>query len=473
VAAIHAGIAAGSYYQVNLCFAVAFEHFGTPRALFARLAQRQPSAYCAFLEADDEVVLSLSPELFVSRHGDRLCARPMKGTALRGADPLADRRAAEALATSPKDRAENVMIVDLLRNDLGRLAEPGSVRVDRLCEVEALPTVWQMTSTISARARAAGLAEVLRALFPCGSITGAPKIAAMREIARLERAPRELYTGAVGWLAPDGDLRLNVAIRTPELAPDGHRGTMGVGAGITIDSEPAGEYAECLAKARFLIAGDPGLELVETLRIEAGDPPVIARLDAHLTRLAASARAFGFPCDETATRATLLRAAEEAPGAGPWRLRLTLAHDGRLEVTVNVLAPLPSHLRVRVASARLDPTDPLRRHKTTARDLYERALTAVRTEPAVFDVLFFNQRGELCEGARSNVFLSTGSRLLTPPLASGCLPGVLRAELLARGQAVEQVIDGELLRRADRVWVGNALRGLLPVSVDNVPLAIA
>ena len=405
--------------------------------------------------------VSFSPELFFERQGSRVVTRPMKGTAARGVGEDDDRVKRDALLASEKERAENVMIVDLLRNDLGRLAQPGQVHVEALFEAEAYPSLWQMVSTIAAELPKVGLYDLFRALFPCGSITGAPKIAAMHKIAQLEATPRGLYTGALGWVAPGGDCRLNVAIRTIEVGANGHA-RLGVGSGIVIDADPAREYAECLLKARFLTGFDPGFELIETMRLEAGS---YRFLDLHLDRLRSSAEALGFACPRSAIADALAEHASQC-AQGVHRLRLTLAHDGRWAIGSAVLAedaPIPRFARI--AEERLDADDYLLRHKTTARKRYDAALATLANHPEVFDLIFFNTRGEVCEGARSSVFIERDGRLLTPHLACGLLPGVMRRHLLESGRAVECVLYREDLRGAATVYLGNALRGLIPVTV--------
>ncbi|HLO61441.1 MAG TPA: aminodeoxychorismate synthase component I [Azonexus sp.] len=443
-------IFAGDCYQVNFTFPLEFDWYGSPLALYARLRQRQPVRYGGFVGDGKDALVSLSPELFLERVGNRLITRPMKGTAPRNAP-------AEQLRGSTKDRAENLMIVDLLRNDLGRVAENGSVAVDRLFDIEDYPTVWQMVSEVSATVGPdVSFGEILRALFPCGSITGAPKIRAMQIAAELESAPRGLYTGALGWLGPNGDFRLNVAIRTLALHSDG-KGSLGVGSGIVADSQVDAEWAECHLKARFLRDDDPGLLLIETLRREDGIYPSLPR---HLERLSTSAAWLGFAFDE----ARVLAALAAQPGSGLWRVRLTLAKDGTCQVASFPLMEEPPGFRYAVlAAAPIDSTHPLRRHKTTDRALYDEALKAIAGEPAVFDQVFLNERGEVAEGARSNVFVERDGILLTPPLSSGALPGVLRAELLAEGRAREQVLWPADLE--DGFWLGNALRGLVRVAL--------
>jgi len=446
-------IFAGDCYQANFTFPLAFEWFGTPLALYARLRERQPVRYGGFVDAADGGIVSLSPELFLERTGDRLVTRPMKGTLAR-AEPAA------RLQASAKDRAENLMIVDLLRNDLGRIAVKGSVEVESLFAIEDYPTVWQMVSQVSASNPGVGLAEILRALFPCGSITGAPKIRATQILGELEDAPRGLYSGAFGWITPGGDFRLNVAIRTLELAAD-HRGRLGIGSGIVADSQPVAEWQECLLKAQFLRDCDPGLKLIETLRRDGGMYPMWA---GHLERLRRSAAYFGFPLDEE----LLLRQLGLQPYQGTRRVRVTLDKAGTIDVQSTALDATPPALQqAMLAEARIDANDPLRRHKTTARPLYDAALHALPADSPVFDLIFLNERGEVAEGARSNVFVEIDGVLLTPPLNSGALPGVLRAQLLATGRARESVLWPADL--AGGFFLGNALRGLIPVMLRSTP----
>lgn len=459
---VHRWIRAGDLYQINLTFPIDFRVFGHPFALYLGLRQRQPARYGAYVEVPGATILSRSPELFFERRGSRVTARPMKGTAPRGATPAEDRAAREALLSSAKERAENVMIVDLLRNDLGRLASPGSVRVDALCVAEAYPTLWQQVSTVSGELPGATLHDLFAALFPCGSITGAPKIRACQRIAALETTPRALYTGALGWLAPDGDCRFNVAIRTFEFGAGG-AARLGVGSGIVADSEPRREYAECLLKAQFLSGFDPGFALIETLRLEHGGYPM---LPLHLDRLRASAMTLGFALDEAGVRVALAEHAAARP-SGVFRVRLCLAHDGRFDLTVQGLVEERSAWRAVLASECLPDGDFLRGHKTTARRRYDDILASL--PPDVFDAVFFNAAGEVCEGARSNVFVERDGYLLTPPLACGLLPGVLRGQLLESGRALERVLKRDDLLCGDQVYLGNALRGLVAVTVEATP----
>ena len=439
----------GDCYQVNFTFPLEFDWFGPPLALYARLREQQPVRYGGFVGDARQGLVSLSPELFVERRADRLVTRPMKGTAPRSAPP-------DQLRHSAKDCAENLMIVDLLRNDLGRVADPGSVVVDRLFDIEAYPTLWQMVSEVSANVGGRSFGEILRALFPCGSITGAPKIRAMQIAAELESSERGIYTGALGWLAPNGDFRLNVAIRTLDLGTDGH-GRMGLGSGIVADSQPAAEWQECLLKSRFLRDCDPGLKLIETLRRDGGVYPMWA---GHLSRLKRSAAYFGFPLDEP----LLLSELGRQPSRGTWRVRVTLDKAGAIDVEAVAFDSAPPGLRLAaMAEQAIDSRDVLRRHKTTVRPLYDAALRSLPADSPVFDLVFLNERGELAEGARSTIFVERDDVLLTPPLASGALPGVLRAHLLATGKAREAVLWPDDL--AGGFWLGNALRGLVRVEL--------
>ncbi len=476
---IHEAIAAGETYQVNYTYRLHGRAFGAPLALYRALRARQPVAFGAFvsLPPGEEAthVLSCSPELFVRAEHGLVTARPMKGTAARYAPPEGDSETARLLSEDVKNRAENLMIVDLLRNDLGRVAEIGSVKVPELFAIEPYSTVFQMTSTVQARLRPEiGMSELLRAVFPCGSITGAPKHHTMQLIARLESTPRGLYCGAIGWVdAPRpgarlGDFCLSVAIRTLTLGPQEH-GTralaLGVGAGIVKDSRADDEFEECRLKARFLTGLDPGFQLFETvLCTAAGELPHLQR---HLQRLGRSADALGFAFDAGAGRAALESLARE-PADAARRLRLLLAHDGRLQATQAVLAPLPDGpVRLRLADERLPDVDPLSAHKTTRRALYDAGVRRAERCGA-FDSLFLSASGWLVEGGRSSVFVKLGGRWFTPPVADGALPGVMRAVLLEDTAlaARERRIALDELRSAEALMVCNALRGTLPATLD-------
>ncbi|KWK24303.1 anthranilate synthase [Burkholderia stagnalis] len=483
IAAVHDALRAGDSYQVNYTFRLHFDAFGTPLALYRRLRARQPVRYGALIALPGGAwVVSCSPELFVEKHGDALRARPMKGTAPRSDDPRRDAEAAAFLASDPKNRAENVMIVDLLRNDLSRIARTGTVRVPALFSVEPYASVWQMTSTVDAGWRdGMTFADLLRALFPCGSITGAPKHKTMQLIDAIESTPRGLYTGTIGWLDapqassdgnPDGaprcgDFCLSVAIRTLTLdaaAASGRRmGTMGVGAGIVLDSVAADEYAECELKARFLTDADPGFQLFETTCATRAEG--IRHLDRHVARLQRSADAFGFRFDADALRGAIDARCAALDGDGPYRMKLALAKDGALEIVAAPLKPLPDGPAgvLLAADHGFAPThadDALLQHKTTRRADYDRAWQAAEAL-GCFDMLFVNERGEVTEGGRSNLFVKLDGQWVTPPLSCGVLPGVMRGVLLDDPSfgATERVVTRDDLARAQALLLTNALRG--------------
>jgi para-aminobenzoate synthetase/4-amino-4-deoxychorismate lyase len=341
------------------------------------------------------------------------------------------------------------MIVDLIRNDLGRIAEKGSVEVRDLFKVETYPTLHTMVSTVTARKRKdAGVTDILRALFPCGSVTGAPKIRAMEILQELESSPRGAYCGAIGHFAPDGSARFNVAIRT--LTVWGDEGELGIGGGVVQDSRAESEYAECLLKAQFFETVRRPLELIETLRHENG----FVRLSAHLARMEASARVFGLAFDRAAAKGALEKAV--AGRDGPLRVRLTLNEAGCHDATAHDLPFNPPHWTYAISPERTDSRDLFLRHKTNWRELYENEVKRLGTD----EVIFVNERGEITEGARSNVFVMRGDVLLTPPLSAGFLNGCLRAELLAQGRAQEAVLYPQDLR--GEICFGNSLRGLIP-----------
>ena len=453
---VKALIAAGDSYQVNLTFKARFMLEGHALGLYRRLAQSQQTAYGAYLDAGDHQVLSRSPELFVSLVADELSARPMKGTLRRGPTLAQDAAGRAALAADEKNRAENLMIVDLLRNDLGRIARTGSVHVTDLFTVETYRSLHTMTSGIKAQIRpGVGFVEVLENLFPCGSITGAPKLRAMEIIHALEASPRGLYTGSIGYLAPNGDFAFNVAIRTAVIDSEG-RGEIGIGGGIVADSLARDEYEEALLKLSFLSDPAPPVTLIETFKWTPEDG--YALLDRHLDRLIASAAYFGL----TATREGALAclAAQALDWTGPMRVRLTLSEAG-FDLGAVPLPPTPDKFRFAIAREALDSASIWLAHKTTNRAFYDAPRQRAHEQHGLDELVFTNERGEVTEGSFTNIFVERGDRLFTPPLTSGVLPGTLRAELLATGQAEERVLGLADLRTADEIWLGNSVRGLV------------
>lgn len=467
---IRALIADGDTYQVNYTYRLHFDAFGSLFALYARLRARQPVPYGALISLPDgSAVLSFSPELFVRLDGTTLTARPMKGTAPASDDAEEDARRAAALAADPKNRAENLMIVDLLRNDLGRVAQTGSVTVPKLFDVQRFGAVLQMTTTVQATLRPdVTLADLFTALYPCGSITGAPKRRTMEIINAIESAPRGIYTGAIGWFDPAppgraiGDFCLAVPIRTLALQPIHYgvrRGELGVGAGIVHDSEATSEFEECKLKARFVSSLPNDFDIFETLLADSANG--YRHIDRHLARLQASSDYFGFPCDLLQAHA-LLEQVCQGLSSGLHRVRLALGAHGVWTVQSAPVTPLREPVRVILARERTESTDLFLRHKTTVRTVYDAAWREAETQGA-FDALFFNERDELTEGGRSNVFVRLDGQWITPPLACGVLPGVMRAVLLdaPAWRARERVITREMLGEAQDLVVCNALRGPL------------
>jgi para-aminobenzoate synthetase/4-amino-4-deoxychorismate lyase len=458
-------IGAGDLYQANLTFPLRFHYPGDPLALYGALRTRQPVAHGGVVALSERTILSVSPELFVQVRDEAAAVRPMKGTAARGCDPEADRLARQMLAADPKQRAENLMIVDLLRNDLSRISTPGSVRTSALFAVETYPTFHALTSTVTSRLRAdLGLRDRIAALFPCGSIVGAPKIRASEVIRELEAEPRGVYTGAIGAIAPGGDMSFNVAIRTAVICADGE-GCYGVGGGIVADSDPDAEYDEALLKARILrdLATDYGL--IETLRWSPVEG--FLRLARHMDRLAGSAARLGFVFHRVAVEAQLEDTARGwTPRTGDQRVRLQLARSGDLAIATAPADPRPSRvLRLTVSRGVLDAGDPFLRHKTTCREAHERAFAEALAQ-ACDEALLLNRAGGLADGSRNSVFAELDGRLITPPVAAGALPGVLRGVLIAQGRAVEGEFDLADLRRADRCFIGNSLHGLRAARLD-------
>ena len=457
IAAIKEQIALGNTYQINYTTRLIADAIGDPWELFQRMAWSAP--YSAYLEFDDFAIVSASPELFFSLDGGRLLCRPMKGTAARGMTAADDRAIAATLAASAKNRAENVMITDMIRNDMGRVAQAGSVRAGPLFSLEKYPTVWQMTSTVTATTRAS-LPEVFAALFPCASVTGAPKASSMAIIASLEESPREVYTGAIGHVSPGGQATFSVAIRTAWIDRRSGRGIYGVGGGIVWDSNAEDEHAECVTKARVLssVAEDADFELLETLLWADG---AYFLLDYHLDRLGESAGYFDFAFDRSEVGA-LLGELGTRLGDGRYRVRLLCARDGTCRTMQTELPPAATALprRVALAPAPVDRNDPFLYHKTTRRTVYERALTAAGD---CDDVLLWNTDGCITESASANVVVTLGGQRYTPPLSSGLLAGTYRRRLLETGDVHEREIRVDELASADSVMLVNSVRGEMPV----------
>jgi para-aminobenzoate synthetase / 4-amino-4-deoxychorismate lyase len=477
MAAIHQikeHIKKGDTYQVNYSYRLKFTAFGEVTTLYRRLRAVQPAAFGALITLPDQrVILSFSPELFVRHTHGRLTTKPIKGTCSGSEDPETREVQARALVADEKIRAENLMIVDLLRNDLAKIAETGSLEVEKLFEVESFGAMLQVVSTIgcdlSGNVR---FPEVFEALFPCGSITGAPKRSTMEIIRELEPECRGIYTGAIGWIDPPGphqsmgDFALSVAIRTLSLSapePNGtRRGMMGVGGGILYDSDPDLEYEEARLKSGFLTTLDPGFSLIETMYGSPGEG--IRYQELHLKRLSASARRFDFKYDAEQIHLRIQQFANDLPA--PSRIRLTLNYRGELELTRGAYSKLESPVRVMISPQRVHSTNPFLAHKTTVRKYFDDAICEAEVN-GCFDLLFTNERGELTEGARSNLFVRLSGNWYTPPLSSGLLPGVMREVLLNDPMlnASERILMPHDLQQAEEVFVCNSLRGRVSVEI--------
>lgn len=459
LAAIRRYIEAGDVYQINFTTRVHFDSELDPWDLFLALFHRHPAPHGAFVNTGDRQIVSLSPEMFFEISDGHISVRPMKGTAPRGLRLADDEAAAEHLRASEKNRAENVMIVDLMRNDLGRICRPGTVKTASLFDVERYPSLWQMTSTIRGRlAKNCSAESIVRALFPSGSVTGAPKIRAMEIIDQLEASPRGIYTGSIGYFAKDRAY-FNVAIRTITL--HGRKGTMGIGGGITHDSSAADEWNECHWKAAFLLESEPRFQLIETLSWDGE----YRLLREHLARLRDSAEYWGFVYQRKTAVDALQKAARDFP-RGPLRVRLTLAAGGQIEIAHSPYSP-GCFSRVGISKYTVNSRDRFLYHKTTHRALYERQLAAARKRK-LDDVLFFNERGELTEGTIHNVFLVQRGIWRTPPVSCGLLPGVFRSHILkTREKARESILTRKDLKSADAIYICNSVRGLYPVILEG------
>ena len=476
IAQIHQWIEAGDTYQINHSYRIYGKAYGSPLALYSHLRTRQPGRYGAFIEDGDDIVLSQSPELFIRRTNNLLTAKPMKGTA----DAQSVR--ASELASDPKNRAENVMIVDLLRNDLGRIAEVGSVTVPQLFEVKQHGQVLQMTSTVQAKSLSnIRIKDVLRAVFPCGSVTGAPKKRSMEIIQALEDQPRGWYCGSLGWFDPNGDFAMSVPIRTLQMDQrpqcNSPSFVLGVGAGITMASDANTEYQECQLKAAFLTSLPSGVGIFETIRFDPGsDPTRIANWSKHLERLSSSARDLGIQFDYDALLKMVQAATIDLAHDRIHRVRIDLSATGQLALSHSVIEMLPGPVQLFWAheilqgdytpqQLTMQSHHPLLRHKVSERVIYDAAWHKA-VELGGFDALFVNEHGHVTEGGRTSVLIreDVNGPWLTPPLSAGVLPGVMRSVILAdpsmnareANLTIDQVIN------ANEIMLCNALRGMIP-----------
>jgi para-aminobenzoate synthetase/4-amino-4-deoxychorismate lyase len=449
-------IESGDCYQVNFTFRLRAAFAGDPWAIFLELTAAQPTPHSAFIDIGDHALCSASPELFFRLDGSHIVCRPMKGTAPRGLTLEDDRQRALGLFNSEKERAENLMIVDMVRNDLGRIAKTGSVRVGRLFDIERYESIYQMTSTVEAET-ACPLAEIFAALFPCASITGAPKVRTTEIIAQLEDEPRGIYTGAIGYAKPGRQAKFNVAIRTLHVDRTASTAEYGTGSGIVWDSEAESEYYECATKALVLRPRPEEFSLIETLRWTPDDGYRL--LERHLRRLQSSAEYFDFSIDLTELRVAL-DGYQDLVARVPQRIRLTVSRRGELHLEHEELEPAGQPWVLVLAVEPVDPENRLLYHKTTDREVYERARGPF---PDYDDVLLWNSAGELTESTVANLAIELGGIYFTPPVECGLLPGTQRAELLARGRIRKRILRRQDLALAEDVRLFNSVRGWIPV----------
>lgn len=445
-------IGAGDTYQVNYTLRLTLPFSGDPWHLFLAMVRAQSPGYAAWVDTGRVALCSASPELFFRLQGNLLTCKPMKGTVKRGLTQKEDTALSEWLHFSEKNRAENLMIVDMIRNDLGRVADTGSVRVPRMFEVERHPTLWQMTSTVAADC-SKSVTEILGALFPCASITGAPKIRTTQIIAELEPTPRGLYTGCIGFIAPERSVQFNVAIRTAVVDRSAGTAEYGSGGGIVWDSASDDEFTETLLKARVLTEQRSEFSLLETMLWTPEDGYFL--LDYHIARLSDSAAYFGYPVDPGQIRAWLLEKSSKFT-CGPQRVRLLVGANGSADVEVSELAGTPvSPVQLRLAREPVNAANVFLYHKTTQRSIYEHALKSVSD---CEDVLLWNDQREITESCVANVVMEIDGKMLTPPVGSGLLAGTFRAWLLEQGIIREQVITVDDLSRCSKIYLINSVR---------------
>jgi len=449
----------GDTYQVNYTFRLKAPFSGDPWRLFVQLIRAQGNGFAAYVHTDDWVICSASPELFWVLDGEILLSRPMKGTASRGLWSANDRQQALWLVHSQKNRAENVMIVDMERNDMGRIARIGSVEVTHLFAVKKYPTVWQMTSTVRCQTTASS-SEIFRALFPAASITGAPKVRTTRIIAELENSPRNIYTGSIGFMGPGRQAQFNVAIRTVLINKKNQTAEYGVGGGIVWESDLAGEFQECHTKARILFQEQPEFDLLETILWTPNEGYFL--LNHHLQRLRESAEYFSFEID-TGHIHTRLRQAEQGFSRHPQRVRLCISRNGQIRIEIKPLEPLPAPYRIRLAKEPINRENRFLYHKTTHRQVYE---TALRQAPEYTDVVLWNEQGEITESCIANIVMEKNGKFITPPVESGLLPGTYRQWLLEQGKIEKEKITISDLQKCDKIYLINAVRGMWEVVVD-------
>jgi para-aminobenzoate synthetase/4-amino-4-deoxychorismate lyase len=463
IQSIRSAIEKGDTYQANFTLRLRTAYQDDPWSLFARLVTAQPVRYAAYADIGEHVICSASPELFFSLSGTDIAARPMKGTARRGLTSAKDRRMALDLYNSQKNRSENLMIVDMVRNDLGRIAKPGTVRVESLFDLETYESVHQLTSSVTAKTTHP-IADIFGALFPCASITGAPKVRTMELLADLETSPRGIYTGALGFVSPDRQAQFNVAIRTVHIDRQRQVAEYGTGGGIVWDSQADDEYRECGAKALVLRLERPRFALLETLSWSPVEGFFL--LERHLDRLLESADYFDYPFDRSATRQIVLLSIDEA-NEQPRRVRLLLHRNGQVRVESRPMeVSAETGWRIALSTSAIETNDLFLYHKTTAREVYDRARESA---PGYDDVLLWNAAHQVTESTLGNLVFGIGGRLFTPPVDDGLLAGTFREELLSIGELEVRQLNCQDLPEVDDLWLINSVRRWIRVEkVDEL-----
>jgi len=455
----------GETYQVNYTIRSMFEFYVSAYGMYLNIRKMQNVPYSAFIKIGDRFILSFSPELFFKRDGNLITTRPMKGTIARGFNEKNDRNNIETLKKSLKDRAENIMIVDMMRNDLGRICESGSIKSEPLFHIEKYRTLFQMTSTVSGRLKKnVGLYDIFSSLFPSASVTGAPKIRTMQIISEIEKSPRKVYTGAIGMLYPDGNSIFNVAIRT--ILAENNYGEMGTGGGIVYDSKTEKEYKECLLKSAFLASSSPNMHLIETIRWTSQNGFFL--LDLHMKRLAKSAQFFRFIFNKKNILQNLDNTAASFESDSVYKVRLLLSPDGQILISSQKISPETASIipKIALSKHKIEAENIFLYHKTTIRHLYDKTYNQA-AKKGYFDIIFKNTSNEITEGCITNVFIEKNGVLYTPPVSCGLLPGVLRTHLVKNGIAKEKTLIKDEIFKADKIFLGNSVRGLVKVDITT------
>ncbi|MCM8773237.1 MAG: aminodeoxychorismate synthase component I [Candidatus Omnitrophica bacterium] len=457
----------GETYQVNFTFKLKFDFKGNPIDLYSHLRNTQPTSYSAFIRTNSDYILSFSPELFFRWEKNRIITKPMKGTIERGRFLQEDKLKERLLKMSEKNRAENLMIVDLLRNDLGKIAKKGGVKVKELFTIEKYFTVFQMTSTIQASLKSTlNFQNIIKAIFPSGSVTGAPKVRTMQIIYQLEKEPRGVYTGAIGYISPNREACFNVAIRTIHIDKDG-KGSLGIGGGVVYDSIDKKEYKEAILKAQFLTEDFREFFLIETILWEKEN---FYLLNLHLSRLENSCRYFDIPFSRDEIKRKLFLLEKNFDYHDKYKFRLLMDRRGKLYIEYSLLSDINLPIKVKLSKNRVNSKNRYLYHKTTLRDIYDKEIEIARKQ-GFSEVIFTNEYSQLTEGTFTNIFLLIKGELYTPKLECGLLPGVFREYLLKSKQAKEKVLYPKDILEAEKFFLGNSLRGLMEgVLINRVPL---